>query len=631
MPVRKFRPNLSASRDKKSTSGQTKPPSLPSTSITKPSNTCHLPVQGFRKQSSSSEDGGDVISQPLNSPTVKDHCKTLDKPVEVPMNLPDTCSSSNRIDPHSQTSTSQHQSEGTTNLQTKTDEVLTTSDPPLETDNTKFGIHHKGGTVIPKRTGKMVRKKIAPRVLLGGRRNKQSDEVEDKNGGIKEGLDQQRTEELESVGDKNEGIPRTSAVPKNVSLPSDESICDKSSDPSSILQDPVSTISSEPHGTDDDTSHIESNITNYGSEIIKTPSKQIGQQPIVFESPPIISHVLEIPTAGSDLRCEDIHDSIDGTTDNDIHEQRDHLNSVNHNQPSPKQLSCHGNDNSRGNDGIIQQLSENNEGGIEVMSTPVPTDDGDGCDKECTRVNTSKRKRNSSSSTDEHTIITKRKKSSPQDNGRGKSNQFREAPDRATMTMQDLIYYNPSSNPMSSTERHKSVTQKSSSSNSTPDNSSVSNHSLTPPQERSIGTEEEKDDEQIGEDNDRIVPLLKIGADGNIVIDETSMIVETSQKQISEMQDDILEESEYTMSTSFRQKHKIKKWSKEETAEFYKALSQVGTDFTMMTLLLPKRSRKELKNKFKKEEKFDSLRISAALSKLCKISRKTVSVTSNEI
>ena len=28
---------------------------------------------------------------------------------------------------------------------------------------------------------------------------------------------------------------------------------------------------------------------------------------------------------------------------------------------------------------------------------------------------------------------------------------------------------------------------------------------------------------------------------------------------------------------------------------WYKALSQVGTDFTMMTLILPKRTRKELK------------------------------------
>ena len=34
------------------------------------------------------------------------------------------------------------------------------------------------------------------------------------------------------------------------------------------------------------------------------------------------------------------------------------------------------------------------------------------------------------------------------------------------------------------------------------------------------------------------------------------------------------------------------------TTQFYKALSQVGTDFTMMTLILPKRTRKELKVSF---------------------------------
>ena len=32
-----------------------------------------------------------------------------------------------------------------------------------------------------------------------------------------------------------------------------------------------------------------------------------------------------------------------------------------------------------------------------------------------------------------------------------------------------------------------------------------------------------------------------------------------------------------------------------ETTQFYKALSQVGTDFTMMTLILTKRTHKELK------------------------------------
>ena len=40
-----------------------------------------------------------------------------------------------------------------------------------------------------------------------------------------------------------------------------------------------------------------------------------------------------------------------------------------------------------------------------------------------------------------------------------------------------------------------------------------------------------------------------------------------------------------------------------ETARFYKALSTVGTDFSIMQQLFPQRSRLDLKKKFKKEER----------------------------
>ena len=102
---------------------------------------------------------------------------------------------------------------------------------------------------------------------------------------------------------------------------------------------------------------------------------------------------------------------------------------------------------------------------------------------------------------------------------------------------------------------------------------------------------------------------------------------------------EVIESPSHTTSASYRTRYKITKWSKEgknkkwdhdsndrqlrlllltchaqnmyrkgyqnnkllffyynvETGKFFKALSQVGTDFTMMTLLLPSRSRKELK------------------------------------
>lgn len=46
-----------------------------------------------------------------------------------------------------------------------------------------------------------------------------------------------------------------------------------------------------------------------------------------------------------------------------------------------------------------------------------------------------------------------------------------------------------------------------------------------------------------------------------------------------------------------------KRWTVEETRDFYKALRQFGTDFTTMEVMFPQRDRRQLKNKFKKEER----------------------------
>lgn len=42
-----------------------------------------------------------------------------------------------------------------------------------------------------------------------------------------------------------------------------------------------------------------------------------------------------------------------------------------------------------------------------------------------------------------------------------------------------------------------------------------------------------------------------------------------------------------------------------DTANFYRALSLVGADFSLMEQIFPNRSRRELKQKFKREEKFN--------------------------
>ncbi len=50
-------------------------------------------------------------------------------------------------------------------------------------------------------------------------------------------------------------------------------------------------------------------------------------------------------------------------------------------------------------------------------------------------------------------------------------------------------------------------------------------------------------------------------------------------------------------------KEKSEKWSTKETEKFYHALQIFGTDFSVIAKLLPGRTRKQIKNKFNKEER----------------------------
>ena len=64
-----------------------------------------------------------------------------------------------------------------------------------------------------------------------------------------------------------------------------------------------------------------------------------------------------------------------------------------------------------------------------------------------------------------------------------------------------------------------------------------------------------------------------------------------------------------------KEKTKTDKWPKEDTEKFYKALQLFGTDFTILMQLLPGRSRRQIKNKFNKEEKEHPEKIDQILSK----------------
>ncbi|XP_078420280.1 uncharacterized protein LOC144693924 isoform X2 [Cetorhinus maximus] len=173
-------------------------------------------------------------------------------------------------------------------------------------------------------------------------------------------------------------------------------------------------------------------------------------------------------------------------------------------------------------------------------------------------------------------------------------------PERTKMTMRDFIYYLPDTNPMlSSFEEEKRpplpvLTKE-------PEEGTIN----PPPNE---DEDEESDDAVLG-------PRVKVAEDGSIIIDEESLTVEVLRKKgpnIVEENDPIFERGSQTTYSSFRRSTHTKPWSNKETDMFFLAISMVGTDFSMIGQLFPNRTRIEIKNKFKREEKLNSWRIDKA-------------------
>lgn len=123
------------------------------------------------------------------------------------------------------------------------------------------------------------------------------------------------------------------------------------------------------------------------------------------------------------------------------------------------------------------------------------------------------------------------------------------------------------------------------------------------------------------DDEHSLVPQVKMGPEGNLILDESSTIINRKnsikeQEAIVEDNEDIISRTNYD---SFRRRPSNTsqtKWSPEDTQKFYQALTILGTDFSMMESLLfcGQRSRTELHKKFKREERVNKLKIDIALS-----------------
>jgi len=182
-------------------------------------------------------------------------------------------------------------------------------------------------------------------------------------------------------------------------------------------------------------------------------------------------------------------------------------------------------------------------------------------------------------------------------------------PERSAMTMFDLIYYNPANGHRMSVDDDEATRSNADESENVPNVvcSEMDTNLQTP-------------ERGAAEDDEMPVPQVKVDANGEIVIDDSSLTVETTDvikaKGMAQNSPVVYESNRSSTNYgTWSKKRKHSDWGKRETLKFYKALSVVGSDFSMMeSLFKGKRTRQELKLKFKKEEKINEKIVDKCLS-----------------
>ncbi|KAI0094308.1 hypothetical protein BDY19DRAFT_13429 [Irpex rosettiformis] len=140
---------------------------------------------------------------------------------------------------------------------------------------------------------------------------------------------------------------------------------------------------------------------------------------------------------------------------------------------------------------------------------------------------------------------------------------------------------------------------------------------------RAHSPEAEQTEGQRGDDFDysqavstsRYNVQVRIGPNGETIIDETSLYVDRHEEEETVNYTHV-EESDTTKfvnSMSYSKKLRGSRWSAEETDLFFDALSQFGENYELISYVLPGRDRKACKNKFKVEDKRNPNRITFCL------------------
>jgi len=127
--------------------------------------------------------------------------------------------------------------------------------------------------------------------------------------------------------------------------------------------------------------------------------------------------------------------------------------------------------------------------------------------------------------------------------------------------------------------------------------------------------EEEKEEEEEEDDPETVSSQVKVGPDGQLIMDEENLIETLNTRRDKEiLSTDVIIENEHCHGRGFyKKRQRGKDWPKWETFKFYQVLNVVGTDFLLMQTLFPNRTRQEIKQKYKKEERVNRHLIEKAL------------------
>ncbi|KAL9928519.1 transcription factor TFIIIB component B'' homolog Bdp1 [Glossina fuscipes fuscipes] len=174
-------------------------------------------------------------------------------------------------------------------------------------------------------------------------------------------------------------------------------------------------------------------------------------------------------------------------------------------------------------------------------------------------------------------------------------------PDKSALKMFDLIYYNPITNPMEQ-KANENVKVEANSNDIKP---------FEAKQEKATV------DDKLDTSASMPVPQLKLNANGELILDDESLVVETTAerkaRKVWENSELIYLDENTGMNGFYKRQKRTREWEWSETIKFYRCLQTVGTDFSLMVSLFPNRTRRDLKLKFKKEERINGALINKAL------------------